>query len=93
MSNAIEDNLVRGRLEPFESRVPLQEDIKLRHFGDPTPVGFAVELNGAVRRDEPFEPSPGYTGAGAAGDECACGAGHGHLHRALDLAELAAMSA
>ena len=48
MRDPVEDNLSRGRLCSLKRvllRGPVQEDVQFGHFGDPTAVDFAVELD------------------------------------------------
>ena len=48
MGDSVEDNLPRGRLSSlncFLLRIPIQEDIPFRRLGNPTAIGFAVELD------------------------------------------------
>ena len=48
MGDPVENNFPRCRLSPLNRvllRVPIQEDVQFRHFGNPTTVDFAVQLN------------------------------------------------
>ena len=48
MGDPVENNLPRGRLSSLNRillRVPVQEDVQFRYFGNPTAIDFAVELD------------------------------------------------
>ena len=48
MGDPIENNLLCSRLSSLNRilpRVPIQEDIQFRHFGDPTTIDFTLELD------------------------------------------------
>jgi len=48
MSDPIENNLLCGRLSSLNRilpRVPVQEDVQFRHFGNPTAIDLVVELD------------------------------------------------
>ncbi len=48
MRDSVQKDLSRGRLGSlncFPLRVPVQEDIQFRNFGDPTAVDLPVELD------------------------------------------------
>ena len=48
MSDPVENNLPRGRLGPLNRvllRVAVKKDVQFRHFGNPTAIDFAVELD------------------------------------------------
>lgn len=48
MGDPIENNLLRGQLSSLNGilpRVPVQEDVQFRRFGNPTAVDFAVGLD------------------------------------------------
>lgn len=53
MSNAVENDLLRRSLSSLYRillRVPVQENIQFRHFGNPTTVYLAVELDGELHK-------------------------------------------
>ena len=48
MGDPVENNFPRCRLGPLNRvllRVPVQEDVQFRHFGNPTAIDFAVKLD------------------------------------------------
>jgi uncharacterized protein (DUF433 family) len=48
VGDAIENDLPRGQLDPFNRvlfRIPVQEDVQFRHFGNPTAIDFTVEFD------------------------------------------------
>ena len=48
MGNPVENNLPRSRLSSLDRVQPggsVQQDVQFRHFGNPTPIDFAVELD------------------------------------------------
>ena len=48
MSDPVEDNLPRCRLGSLDRvllRLAVQKDVQFRHFGNPTPIDFAVKLD------------------------------------------------
>ena len=53
MSDPVLDYLPRGRLRPLNRillRVAIQENVQLRHLGDPTAIEFAIKLNSELHR-------------------------------------------
>jgi hypothetical protein len=48
MGDPVENNFPRCRLGPLNRvllRIPIQEDVQFRHFGNPTTIDFAVKLD------------------------------------------------
>jgi len=48
VGDPVENNLPRGRLSSLNRillRVPVEEDVQFRYFGNPTAIDFAVELD------------------------------------------------
>ena len=48
MGDPVENNFPRCRLGPLNRvllRIPVQENVQFRHFGNPTAVDFAVKLD------------------------------------------------
>jgi hypothetical protein len=65
MSDAVENNLLRGRLSSLNRillRVPVYEDILFGYFGDPTAVNLAVELDGELHNHSVSPNRPGDAG-------------------------------
>ena len=48
MGDPVENNFPRCRLGPLNRvllRIPIQDDVQFRHFGNPTAIDFAVKLD------------------------------------------------
>jgi hypothetical protein len=48
VSDPVENNLPRGRLSSLNRvllRVPLQDDVQFRHFGNPTAIDFTAQVD------------------------------------------------
>ena len=61
MGDPVENDFPRCRLCPLNRvrlRVPIQEDIQLRHFGDPTAIDLAIKLDSELH-DQSYHPGRG----------------------------------
>ena len=65
MSDPVEHNLPRRRLGSLNRvllRVTVQEDVQFRHFGNPTPIDFAVKRDHELHSQQLTTPGCGAVG-------------------------------
>ena len=51
MGDPVKNDFPRRRLRPLNGvllRIPIQQHIQFRHFGNPTAIDFSIQLNGEL---------------------------------------------